>query len=54
MNKLLLGYISSALFLICGLFQFVANKPILGVVFVLVSIASVIIHIKLNRSNKKQ
>jgi len=52
MNKLVLGFVSSGLFLLCGLFQLVANNIWLGLLFIVVSIASIILHIRLNRKSK--
>lgn len=53
MNKSWLGYLSSALFLIAGIFEMVAQKWVLGILFVVLAIANFIINNKLKKINNK-
>lgn len=52
MNKTWIGYASSLLLLIAGIFMAIGGKPTIGVVFMLLSIVSVVLKIILNRINK--
>jgi len=53
MSKPWLGYVSAGLFLLAGIFQILGNKILIGVLFILLSIASVIINIVLNKNKPK-
>jgi len=52
MNKTWIGYASSLLLFIAGIFMGVGGKPTIGEVFMLLSIVSVVLKIILNRINK--
>jgi hypothetical protein len=45
MNKPWLGYLSSALFLIAGILMIIGGKPVVGALFIVLSVASVILNI---------
>ena len=51
MNKTWIGYASSLLLFIAGIFMAIGGKPTIGVVFMLLSIVSVVLKIILNRIN---
>ncbi|MBA3665853.1 MAG: hypothetical protein H0W61_16860 [Bacteroidetes bacterium] len=52
MNKPWLGYVSSALFLLAGILMIAGNKTITGVLFIILSIASVILNVMMNKKRK--
>lgn len=49
MNKPWLGYLGSFLVLVAGILQIVANKPIMGAILIVASIAGVIIKFYLGK-----
>jgi hypothetical protein len=54
MSKPWLGYVAAALFVVAGLFQIVAKNYILGVLFVVLAIANVMITIYINKNKNNK
>lgn len=54
MNKPWLGYLSSFFFFLAGVFLFVAGRPWLGVLFVLLAIAGIVIRLYIGRNGKSK
>jgi hypothetical protein len=52
MGKPWVGYLAAGLFVIAGAFEFIGQKPVLGIIFLLVGVANVFIQIKLNKLKK--
>lgn len=53
MNKPWLGYVSSALFLIAGIFMIADGRWYVGALLILVSAASTVLYIKMNAAAKR-
>ena len=52
MNKPWLGYLSSFFLLLAGVLQFMAGKPVLGVLFTALAIIGVVLRIYMGRKQK--
>jgi len=53
MTKSWLGYLSSALFLFAGIFQIIGGSPKIGTLFIVLSIATVVLNIYIRKNMPK-
>lgn len=51
MSKPWMGYLSSLLFFFAGILMIVGGKPVVGSVFLVLTLASAIINFKINKRN---
>jgi hypothetical protein len=49
MKNAWLAYLSTLMFFIAGIFMSIGGKPAIGVVFILISIASLVLNIYMNK-----
>lgn len=51
MGKVWMGYVSSVLMFFAGLLMFLAAKPVIGALFILLSVAGLVIRYYMNKGN---
>ena len=49
MNKPWMGYVSSVLLFLAGILMIIGDKLVVGIVFILLAIAGLVIKIKMNK-----